>query len=315
MNTGADDKLSGLHLESESRHAASRGLLIAHGAAHGSLGELWQGPVRHQGVWRLGLVTLPALRHSYASFYAAEPGADYAGQEVPAKRRAAMRIFLESQDAKLPAGWWEFASELPVGKGMSSSTADILAVLRCLNMIFKKPEDHAATQRILSAIERSDAIHIDRYCLYLSGAHVAVRSYPAHLAYNVCYAYDDCEVLTDDFPESYLLDRYREAAGDYAASLRRLDAALTGRDPSAAAREATCSAELAQAYLPSALVGALLRDHRDLGAVGVVRAHTGTVTGLLSAGGFDSGRRAELCQYFLSHGYRCYFTRVGYPLV
>lgn len=294
---------------------AGHGQLIAHAAAHGSLGELWQGPVVHEGVPRIGLVSLPVPRHSYASFYASGPGAPASVETLTAKRRATVEAYSRMHSVEMPPGRWDFTSDLPVGKGMSSSTADILALLRCLDTVFGLKEDPAATRAILNEIERSDAVHTDQYCLYLSGAHVIVKAYPSSVAFNVCYAYDDYEVPTDDFPEDRLLRIYEQSASEYADSLRQLDRALTRQDAVAVAREATRSAELAQAYLPSSLADDLLRDHRGLGGIGVIRAHTGTVVGLLSDTGFGAARRAELCGYFLARGYRCYFTRGGYPLV
>lgn len=293
------------------------GALLAHGAAHGSLGELWQGPVPHGGVARIGLVTLPVPRHSYASYYAPEEGRADAGARAPltAKRQAAVDLYLAYHRRVLPDGRWAFSSDLPVGKGMSSSTADILAVLRCLSSLLGTPEDPCVTREILRSIERSDAVHTDHYCLYLSGAHTVVRRYPSDVAFNVCYVYGACETRTDDYPEHHLLRRYAESSAAYASSLGRLDRALRARNTREIAREATRSVELAQRYLPSDIVDDLLRDHRALGGVGVVRAHTGTVAGLLSDEGFGAARRAELCAYFLARGYQCYFTRGGYPLV
>ncbi|WP_329251619.1 hypothetical protein OG223_22815 [Streptomyces sp. NBC_01478] len=236
-------------------------------------------------------------------------------ERLTEKRRATLKCYTRIHDVELPAGRWEFSSDLPVGKGMSSSTADILALIRCLDCLFDHKGDPETTRKILTTIERSDAIHADRYTLYLSGAHVFVRDYPSTVAFNVCYAYAEHEVRTEDFPETDLLRHYRDSASDYAHSLRRLDEALTAQDGLAMAREATRSAELAQDYLPSGLVADLLRDHWDLGGVGVVRAHTGTVVGLLSTADFDATTRADLCRYFLLRGYKCYFTRAGYPLV
>lgn len=290
-------------------------MLVAHAAAHGSLGELWQGPVLHDGMLRIGLVTMPVSRHSYASYHLKGNGAEWLGNSLSKKRQAALECYIREYGVEMPFGRWEFRSDLPIGKGMSSSTADILALIRCLDCLFGHKGDPDITRRILTTIERSDAIHIDKYTLYLSGAHIIVKDYLSSAAFNVCYTYDEHEVRTEDFPEDWLLRVYEGAANDYAASLQRLDAALAIQDSSAMAREATRSAELAQEYLPSTLVADLLQDHADLGAVGVIRAHTGTVAGLLSTGDFDAASRADLCKYFLYRGYRCHFTRVGYPLV
>ncbi|TQF06661.1 hypothetical protein E6W39_36295 [Kitasatospora acidiphila] len=288
--------------------------LVAHAAAHGSLGELWQGPVPYRNSERIGLVTLPILRHSYASFYAGG-GADGPFAPLTAKRQLAITLYARRYGVAEPTGYWEFTSDLPIGHGMSSSTADVVAVLRCLDMIFDNAEDPEVTRSILGRIERSDPIYRDQYCLYLSGAQVAVREYESSISYNVCYTYAGAPVRTRDFDEPYLLREYRERIGDYRESLRRLDDALVRQDAAAVAAEATESARLAQAYLPNPLVGDLLRDHRELGGIGVIRAHTGTVAGILFDSGPDGARRTEVSRYFLARGRRCYFTRGGYPLV
>ncbi|MFI9503654.1 hypothetical protein [Nocardia sp. NPDC052566] len=258
---------------------------------------------------------MPISRHSYASYHRSRNDTKYHAAELPEKRRAALECYTRIYDVQVPPGRWEFTSDLPIGKGMSSSTADILALIRCLDSLFGHKADPEITRTILTTIERSDAIDADRFTLYLSGAHLTVKDYPSTAAFNVCYAYDEREVRTEDFPEEWLLGVYEGAAGEYASSLRRLDAALTRQDGLAMAREATRSAELAQEYLPSELVADLLHDYPDLGGVGVIRAHTGTVAGLLATRDFDAATRADLCRYFLHRGYRCHFTRAGYPLV
>lgn len=258
---------------------------------------------------------MPISRHSYASYHVDGNDAKYSETSLTEKRRAALDCYTRIYGVAMPPGRWEFSSDLPVGKGMSSSTADILALIRCLDCLFGHKGDPETTRRILTTIERSDAVHADKFTLYLSGAHITVKDYRSSAAFNICYAYDEHEVRTEDFPEDWLLRVYTAAASEYSASLQRLDAALTAQDGPAMAREATKSAELAQEYLPSRLVADLLQHYSDLGGVGVIRAHTGTVAGLLSTSDFDAATRAELCRYFLDRGYRCHFTRAGYPLV
>ncbi|MFD0431621.1 hypothetical protein ACFQ60_43720 [Streptomyces zhihengii] len=57
-----------------------------------------------------------------------------------------MRLFLERTGRTLPPGRLSAHSDLTVGVGMASSTADIVAALRCLFRVFALPEDPDAVR-------------------------------------------------------------------------------------------------------------------------------------------------------------------------
>ncbi|CAM5668430.1 hypothetical protein SPURM210S_05054 [Streptomyces purpurascens] len=63
---------------------------------------------------------------------------------------------------------------LPVGVGMASSTADIVATLRCRGDV-PLPCDTDVVLGILAAMERSDSVFLDEFALHLSGRHRVVR--------------------------------------------------------------------------------------------------------------------------------------------
>lgn len=52
------------------------------------------------------------------------------------KCQKAIDLYLQKFNQNLPNGNWIFSSELVRGRGMASSTADMVATLRCLDSLF-----------------------------------------------------------------------------------------------------------------------------------------------------------------------------------
>jgi hypothetical protein len=68
----------------------------------------------------------------------------------------AINLFLQRHGVSLPSGRWRFVTDLLRGKGMASSTADIVATIRCLDAIFGT-QSADIIPAILKEIERSEA--------------------------------------------------------------------------------------------------------------------------------------------------------------
>ncbi|MGW4981898.1 GHMP family kinase ATP-binding protein [Streptomyces mirabilis] len=84
------------------------------------------------------------------------------------------RSLLEHYGESPRPGRWEYFSELEVGKRMASSTADIVATVRCLFNLYDIAYDQRLVTHILNRIERADSVFIDEYALYLSGRHQVI---------------------------------------------------------------------------------------------------------------------------------------------
>lgn len=279
------------------------------GVCNGTLGELFQGPVAHRGTDGIGIVSFPVDRYTWAHF---EPGGS-AADPLPAQSKAAQaaRLFVNRYGLDLPAGRWSSHTELDVGVGMASSTADIVATLRCLFQVFGLPYDVLAVTDILSQIERADSVFLDEFALYLSDRHQVVQSFGTTVGFHTCYVVEPGTVDTTAVTP-LLLRHYRANGRSYRECLDELLEAFRAGDSVGVARAATVSAALSQEVLPKATYDAVLANRERLRADGIFVAHTGAVIGYLFARRLTRQRMDEVSAFFRSVGYQCSFAWGGY---
>lgn len=122
------------------------------GFAPGTFGELVQGELQNTPF----LVTLPIRWGTRAAFF---PGRHAHVEVYPAYRSKARRAAEEAARLlKRPGGALSISSVIPVGKGMASSSADIVASMRAVAAAYRKTISPAHMARIAAAIEPSDGI-------------------------------------------------------------------------------------------------------------------------------------------------------------
>lgn len=298
--------------------AVTTGRRISSGVCHGTLGELFQGPVPYDGARPIGLVSFPVDRHSWV-YYATEeacegdsqPPADGYGP-LPGRPKSAMaaRLFLERHGRVLPPGRWSTHSELDVGVGMASSTADIVATLRCLYQLCSLPYDQNAVLDTLAVIERADSVFLDEFALYLSEQHRVVRPLGGAVGFHTAFVTEAGTVDTEAVTP-LLRKHYRRRAAEYERCLTDLVKAFAAADVRAVARAATGSAVLSQEVLPKATFDAVLAQRDEFGADGVFVAHTGCLVGYLFAAPPGPGLKGELSAFFRALGYQCSFAQGG----
>ncbi|MGH4023891.1 MAG: hypothetical protein ACRDRV_04820 [Pseudonocardiaceae bacterium] len=279
------------------------------GVCNGTLGELFQGPVTYRGQAGIGVVSFPVDRYAWAHFTAGAGDAE----PLPALPKAArcVRLFLDRYGLALPAGSWSRHTELDVGVGMASSTADIVATLRCLFQLFGQPPDLTALVEILARIERADSVFLDEFALYLSDRHEVVALLGTSVAFHTCYVVEPGVVDTAAVTP-LLQDHYRRRRGAYQACLDDLRTAFRAGDVPGVARAATISATLSQEVLPKLTYDAVLAQRRYFGADGVFVAHTGRLIGYLFATRPARKRMDELSAFFRELGHQCSFARGGH---
>jgi uncharacterized protein involved in propanediol utilization len=276
---------------------------------NGTLGELFQGPVSHGGAESIGIVSFPVDRYTWAHFDPGEIGVD----PVPAQPKAAMaaRLFVKRYGLDLPPGRWSSHTELDVGVGMASSTADIVATLRCLFQIFQVPYDVLVVTEILAQIERADSVFLDEFALYLSDRSQVVHSLGTTIGFHTCYIVEPGTVDTTAVTPM-LLRHYRARKMSYRHCLEELLEAFRTGDRTGVARAATVSAALSQEVLPKATYDAVLANRDPLGADGVFVAHTGAVIGYLFAHRLTRARMDKVSAFFRRLGHQCSFAWGGY---
>lgn len=290
--------------------ARDPGVAMHSGVCHGTLGELLQGPYERDGELHIGLISLPVRRYSWMHFAPGESGdvdAELAGKD---KCRQALALYLAHYGVQLPPGRWSHDSELPTGKGMASSTADIVATIRCLDRVFGIQSPPMLVATLLRQIERSDSVFLDRHALYLSGRQEVVRIFPRSLRLHACYIDEGGTVETERTGAS-LLAHYRDRLDDYRDNLERMLDAFARHDSRAICECATESAALAQGAIVKRRFEALFERRRALGADGIVVAHTGSLIGYLYTRRPSTARMGELSSFFRGLGHQCRFVETG----
>lgn len=245
------------------------------GYAHGSFGELLQGQVEPGLDF---LVTLP-IRWRAEACFGTFPGASGLSVEPRHKTKSRRFAALLLAELGLPVhGFLRLNGRLPEGKGLASSSADLVATARAIADHFAVPVPEELMLRCMARIEPSDGVMFDEVVVF---AHRQVRllerlgSVPPLVIVSV----DEGGQV-----DTVAYNRTRGPVGHgevYRHLLDDLRAALSAGDLAAVGRIATRSAVLNQAQAAKRHLGALIRISEECGALGVVAAHSGTCVGVL----------------------------------
>ncbi len=283
------------------------------GWCSGTLGELFQGPMERDGKLEIAIVSLPFGGRSTCRYVldatARSPLGD--GLENRPKTGRALEWLVAQHALRLPAGRWVFASDLEVGKGMASSTADIVAAIRCAGWIAGRRFRAHDVMSILRKVERSDSVFLGEAALYLSERHEVVVRFGRSLTYTAAYMVEPGVVDTEAMRDC-LLAHYARHAPEYRHVLDGFLAAAVRRDARLVAEAATQSARLSQRCLPKRRFAALHSAMRVLRADGIFVAHTGSVAGYLYVRPPTPEHRAEIAAFFAALGESACFDQVGW---
>lgn len=248
-------------------------------------GEILQGAFRDRdGATAPGLVTLPCVTAAtVASFVPA------AGKELhvlPADRskaRAAARLALDALGLAQTGGLLRIESDIPVGAGLGSSTADVVAAMRAVANAFGTELDPAHVARLaVSAETASDSTMFPTGVMLFAQRSGAVlerlaAQLPPMIAVGVDTApgrpVDTLSLRPRQWTE-HEVETYEFLRAQLRRALRTADARLLGH-------VATQSALLNRSVMETPRLHELIAIARDEGAVGVQIAHSGTVAALL----------------------------------
>jgi uncharacterized protein involved in propanediol utilization len=267
-------------------------LLAGAGTAFGTFGELLQGMLPEADVEFL--VTFPIDRGSRVSFRL-DPGGQlrvYPSHKWKARTLAQMLIEASRSES---GGMLIIDSDLPVGKGLASSSADLVATARVLGQVLGLEMSSPQIEGWLRRIEPTDGVMYPGVVVF-EHRRVRLRSFLGTLPPLTVVAVDEGgQVDTVTFNQrgtSFSAAEKRE----YASLLDRLTAAVRAADLAGVGDVATRSAVLNQHRQPKRNLAAMLAICDRAGALGVVCGHSGTVLGVL----LDAG----------AAGYRQQLTRV-----
>ena len=277
---------------------------IGWGQCHAHHGEILQGAFRDRdGRVLPGLVTLPcyALR-SRAAFLPDDTGEL---RSVPSERKkalAAARLTLEGLGLAGQGGTLRLESNIPVGAGLGSSTADVVATIRSVLDAFDGQMEPSEIARLAVASERASDSTMFPHGVVLFGQRSGIilerlaGSLPPMHAVGVDTA-PGVQVDTLSIKPRVWTEHEVESYEFLRAQLRR---ALKTADVRLLGHVATQSALINRSALETPRLHDLAAIGREAGAVGVQIAHSGTVAALLfDAADCASEHRVQMAKRLL----------------
>ncbi|MFE0189622.1 kinase [Streptomyces sp. NPDC058989] len=248
------------------------------GTAFGTFGELLQGVLpERDGDF---LVTLPVARWTMATFRQ-NPDSGELIVRPPEKtkaRRLACMILEEAPQAT--GGLLTVNSVIPEGKGLASSSADLVATARAVGQALDVEMPASRIERLLARIEPTDGV---LYPAIVAFHHrtVRLRAVLGSLPTMGVVGIDEGgSVDTVDFnriPKPFTTaDRH-----EYARLLDGLADAVRRRDLAEVGRIATRSALMNQALRHKCSLEPMREICREVGGLGVAVGHSGTTLGVL----------------------------------
>lgn len=252
----------------------------------GTCGELVQG-FHHQG--NPFHVTFPIKKYSKAKVsVTAGTGIEIVGlRESEDKTASALRKAAAILGHTNICIGLERETELQVGKGMASSTADIMSAADALAVALRRTLSIEMLGNIATSIESSDGL------MYPGMAAVDHKSGRLVARYEWCPQFNVVILIPPQILHTEVV-RFagkESLSAEYDEILDRLEIASKERDETEFARAGTKSAILNQKYVPNPYFATLYPELDSMGALGINVAHTGTMAGVI----FGSGQ-AELAE-------------------
>lgn len=241
--------------------------------APGTCGELVQGTLDGKNF----LITCPVDLYSAATVHGQAPAGTAAGCKT---RRAvtATLDYLGISDRQIQVS---VSSQLPVGKGMASSSADISAACQAVALHFNRtltPDEIAA---IALRIEPTDAVFFPGISMFdhVRGLIRQSLGMPPRLFIAVFDAGGEVDTLL--FNSRRDLAKLNQAKEPLVReAIRLVSRGIAEQDGRLIGRGATLSAVANQSILPKPCLDVFLEVIPKFGAVGVNVAHSGTVIGV-----------------------------------
>jgi uncharacterized protein involved in propanediol utilization len=262
------------------------------GSSCGSFGELLQGAL--PGADMDFLVTFPIALYSRASFSVDPARTDEPLSVHPEGKRKALALAqsILAHHGFSCSGRLEIESAIPEGKGLASSSADLVATARALVDCFRVDLSCEDLEGFLRGIEPTDGVMYPGSVAYYH-RRVELREIFGPLPPLTVLSVDQGDMVdTVEFnrkPKHYGESEKRE----YEVLLESLKGCISRQDALGLGRIATRSAVLNQRLNPKRHLDLLLHVAPEVGAHGVIAAHSGTCAGLLFSGD-DEARDARL---------------------
>ncbi|MER8842900.1 hypothetical protein NKH86_30205 [Mesorhizobium sp. M0913] len=247
----------------------------------GTFGELLQGqlPIGSFPCDSHFLITMPIALFARAHFMpiaGARSVTVYPSHKVKAKRLAENLLIALGASG----GILLLQSELPEGKGLASSSADLVATARSIACCFKRTVRTSLIEKLMAEIEPSDGVMYPGVVAYQQRA-CSLLSFLGQMPPLAIVGIDEggtVETVDYDQRRGEISASHR---AEYHELLDRAQIAIPRGDTASIGRIATASALLHQERVPKEHLNAMLKVSEATDALGVIVAHSGTMIGIL----------------------------------
>lgn len=257
--------------------------LTGQGFCHGSFGEILQGVLPGNKKFLINLKIKSASHarvHLTPSAYSNEKEAQFAeSYRSYSKSYKVVRNIL-ADIGRHDDCYLEIDSDIPVGKGCSSSTADMIASIQALASALSLALKPGYIGRMLTEIEPNDGLHFPGTSAYhhTTGELIARFDYVPPL-----------RILGIDFGGTIDTVEFNQrplSCSDtdmekYAKLLEEVQQSLRDEDVEGVCRIATESTLLWQKFNPRPQLDSVMQFMRDTGGLGIANTHSGTYFGIL----------------------------------
>ncbi|MET9567350.1 GHMP family kinase ATP-binding protein [Streptomyces tauricus] len=246
------------------------------GEACGTFGELLQGVLPDGTAF---LVTFPITLGTRA-WFRYDPHGPL--RVYPAHKTKSLTLARTMLDTRGPAGGGALVldSDLLVGKGLASSSADLVATARSVGTVLGLDTSPAAIEDWLRPVEPTDGVMHPGIVVFEHRA-VRLRARLGTLPPVTVLAVDEGGQLDTIAYNRHTRHVPPALTAEYARLVDDLTRAVARADLKGVGAVTTRSATLNQRRLPKRNLDALIRIADRVGAPGVVCAHSGTMLGLL----------------------------------
>lgn len=249
-----------------------------------SCGEFWQGmvdgrlfhvacPIGLAGTVRVERVAPPGVRRRLRP-----PSLDFSDSHWKAHRAA--QLAADGDDSM--AFQLHFGDEIPMGKGLASSTADVIGAIAGVRLLCGLEVSEASVARLACQVEPTQGTFLKglaAFCHTTGDLGEVLSAAPPPLS--VIAIDTGGTVDTLEYNRRNLRPHYEKQASAYRDSWELIREAFRRGDGRLLAQAATASARLQQGLLPKTGLEELEKWALRAGAYGLCVAHSGTVIGIL----------------------------------
>ncbi|KAA8760595.1 kinase [Burkholderia pseudomallei] len=257
----------------------------ASGISYCSFGELLQGVLLEDDADFL--VTLPIQKYSVSTFVPDPGSTEIVTQPSGKTKAAALAKVILGRYGHNVGGTFYIDCDIPIGKGLSSSSADLLATARAIEVYMGRELPLGELCRDMSGIEPTDGVMFAESVVYLQRKGVLWSRLGRLSGIQILSLDEGGTIDTLEYHRRARAHRHNaEHRSEFNELLERIVAAFGTRDLDEIGRVSTRSAYINQKVNPKRHLASVHDVCQATRGLGLVTAHSGTCIGIL----YETGR-------------------------